>query len=748
MAFSVKTSFTAVDKITATVKKMGRGISSFSRKAGINIGKLSKKFERFDKRIGKSLKKVGKFAAIGGGLTLGLFLQQSATAALDFDKNISAAAAKFGVFDRKSETFVKLSTEARRLGTVTQFTAGQAAEGLKNLATAGFTANQSIAGLGKVLNFAVATQSDLGTASEVAAKTLAAFGLKSKDPLILDKNLGLVTDTLNKLITTTGFGNISEFLDVVAQSGSDARAAGVDIQTWGAVVGATVSEAVPASIAGTRFSNMLSFMAKNQKKFIKAGIPIADAQGNYRDFFDIMKDVDKATANLKGPGKAAVLFKLFGDRGRKLAATILDNGIPALEKFRHEISRSNGITKKMAEFMGGGLNGAWLALGSSIQEVSLSLAKNFEAEINNTIKSLTNIAIKSGNWIKENKSLLTVLFDVVKWSLALALAIKAVTFYIGVAKIAIAAYRFGLGFAALWSARAAAAASVNAASMAGLSVATGIATAATWLYAGALAVAQALNPFAWIIAAVLGIIAVIKYWDVISAAVVSFGKAAWVILKIIGKAFYDFLIFPVKFFAERWKGITDSFKKGGFIEGIKSMGKSLLSFVLAPIELILKALGKVPGLGFVGDAGKSIEGFRSGLDSGLLEYEQPKIPTPLLLAADAKNQPIDGGLSALGNFDIATPSVDVPSMDAPKINTPSIFINQTGSNSVIEAPQSKSVLPDISNTVTQEQVRNERIERTQKSQIGVTIKDETNRAEVDQKGTSIPINLMRTAGAF
>jgi len=70
---------------------------------------------------------------------------------------------------------------------------------------------------------------------------------------------------------------------------------------------------------------------------------------------------------------------------------------------------------------------------------------------------------------------------------------------------------------------------------------------------------------------------------------------------------------------KRWEGISKAFKEGGFLEGIKAIGKAIVSIILQPVEWILKAIGKLTGAKWATNWSKSIEGLRGNLDKGLLK---------------------------------------------------------------------------------------------------------------------------------
>tara|TARA_R110001599_G_scaffold212711_1_gene410411 strand:- start:1290 stop:1703 length:414 start_codon:yes stop_codon:yes gene_type:complete len=71
----------------------------------------------------------------------------------------------------------------------------------------------------------------------------------------------------------------------------------------------------------------------------------------------------------------------------------------------------------------------------------------------------------------------------------------------------------------------------------------------------------------------------------------------------------------VQSFRRNWDMITDAFKNGGIVEGIKAIGVTLLDAVLMPLQQLLEIAGKLPGkLGAMAIEGAAkIENFREGL---------------------------------------------------------------------------------------------------------------------------------------
>lgn len=603
------TVYKAIDKFSAPLKRMAKASKGFGQKAHLAMAKAERGVRRLLAPLNKLTKRFGGIAAIVGGLTLGAAAAAGASAFVDLDKNISAASAKFGVFDRQSDVFISIRKKAVEMGATTEFTSGQAAAGMKNLATAGFSVEQAMTGINTVLDLATATQSDLTTASDVAAKSLAAFGLRSKDPVVLDKNLKAVTDTLNKLITSSGFANLEEVLTTIGASGASAKAAGLSIQTWAAATGTAVTAGIDASSAGTQLNMALTKLAKpaaeGQALMTKLGIKVQDARGNYRDFFDILADVEKGTKNMGSRQKAAALATIFGARAQKVINVLLDKGAAGMREYRKQIEDAQGVTGKMAGFMRKGLGGAIAAMKSAFEAVAITIGDTFQPEIDALIENLTKIARGSGEWLRKNKALIKFLFKIAKAVIIYFAALKGLMIVIK-----------------LWN------------------TITKIAT----VVQAALNFVMAMNPIFLIImgimALIVGIILLIKHWDKVKEAMRKFADSSiFQIMKLFNPIFM--IIDAIRHFAQRWEGIKNAFKEGGILAGIKAIGKALFSFMLKPLEGILILISKIPKIGDkVLPALEKIKAFREGLDEGLVEAEkeEKKVANPAAAQTAAQTE--------------------------------------------------------------------------------------------------------------
>lgn len=127
-------------------------------------------------------------------------------------------------------------------------------------------------------------------------------------------------------------------------------------------------------------------------------------------------------------------------------------------------------------------------------------------------------------------------------------------------------------------------------------------------------IVMSLNPIGLIIIGVVALIALVaiitKKWDKWGAAISLFMGPLGI------------LIAMVMSFKKHWEEIKASFKEGGMLKGIITIGKVLLDAILYPVQKLLELIGKIPGMKIATKGSESIEGFRNKL----FEHEQSLLP--------------------------------------------------------------------------------------------------------------------------
>ena len=393
--FIIDAIFKASDKMTQPLKKMSAGIDEVIKKTEKGIGKVS----TFNDRISSGITKAGAIAA-GVGVATAAIVKDIVDVGAEFDKTLVGAAAKFDpAIRRGTEGFERLRIAAEDIGAKTEFNAQQGAQALKDLASAGFGVEQAIAVLPGVVDLATASEVDLGTASEMATKSLGAFGLKVEDTAQLTKNLARVNDVMAKTAGATE-ASMEGLFESIKEGAPVAVATGQSMETFMAMAGKLASAGIEGSTAGTTLKNVfLSLSAPTTKaaaQLKKLGIATKTPEGNLRDVVAIMGDLEKSTEKLGTADRAKALERIFGKIPIAGVSALLDQGAEGLAKLRTELENATGSTAKMAATMRDTVAGDIDSFTSAVDGVKIALFSANNGPIREVIKSMTT-------WIEKNK---------------------------------------------------------------------------------------------------------------------------------------------------------------------------------------------------------------------------------------------------------------------------------------------------------------------------------------------------------
>lgn len=278
--------------------------------------------QRFDIEIGaqvdSSVRKAASNAqsilgSIVGGNLISSGIMKAASAVQDFAvgavdtyKNFEQSMANTaGIAGATGAEFEKLSNAAKSAGKATSFTASEAADALGYMALAGWDVNTSTAALTPVLKLAEATQGDLATTSDLVTDSMSAMGVGIES---LQPYLDTVVKTNNKANT-----NAAQLMEAFIGVGGAAKAAGLDYKATATALGIMANNGLKGAQAGTALNSILVRMTSKDtalNAYKKLGVSIYDTAGNTRDFGDILKDTNKAMANMTEEEKTAIWLPL------------------------------------------------------------------------------------------------------------------------------------------------------------------------------------------------------------------------------------------------------------------------------------------------------------------------------------------------------------------------------------------------------------------------------------------------------
>lgn len=469
-----------------------------------------------------------------------------------FDSSMSNVAALSGATD---EELKMLRDTAKEFGSTTKFSASEAADALGYMALAGWDAETSASALGGVLNLAAASGMDLAAASDMVTDYMSAFNMEAKDSAYFADLLAYAQGNANT--TAQGLG------EAFKNSAANMNAAGQDIETTVALLSMMANQGLKGSEAGTALTAVMRDMtAKMDEGAIKIGetsVAVMDANGNYRDMTDILKDVEAATNGMGDAERATALQSTFTSDSIKGLNLILNAGVGEAAKFEEQLRNSSGAASDMSKIMNDNLNGDLTNLGSKLEGVQIAIYEKFEPALRDGVKVLDDL-LDAINFVVDHST------EFIAALGAMAAGVAAYVAYTTALKVMTEGWK-------------------------SLTIVTKAQTAAQWL----LNAAMSANPIGLVVAAIAALVAAfvilwnksegfrnfwIGLWEKIMNAVqpvIDFIKGAFdAIISFFENNWQSILLFIVNPFAGAFKYLYDNFE--GFRNFVNSVVEAVTGF--------------------------------------------------------------------------------------------------------------------------------------------------------------------------
>lgn len=301
-----------------------------------------------------------------------------------FDSSMSNVAALSGA---TAEDLQMLRDTAKEFGSTTKFSASEAADALGYMALAGWDAQTSASALGGVLDLAAASGMDLAAASDMVTDYMSAFGMEAQKSGYFADVMAYAQANANTNVTQLG--------EAFKNSAANMNAAGQDIETVTSLLAMMANQGLKGSEAGTALTavmrDMTSKMDEGAIAIGDASVQVMDAEGNYRDLTDILRDVEAATNGMGDAEKAAALSSTFTADSIKGLNLMLNAGIDEAAKFEDELRKSDGAASDMAKTMNDNLNGDLTNLGSKLEGVQIAMYEKFEPALRDGVDVLDKL---------------------------------------------------------------------------------------------------------------------------------------------------------------------------------------------------------------------------------------------------------------------------------------------------------------------------------------------------------------------
>lgn len=384
-----------VEKITKSVeglKKADAGLDWKGTEAGGKAARESNEGYTVLKGTLANLASTAVTAAVGG-------IKDAASAVVEigsaFETSMSKVSALSGA---TGDDLAALEAKARELGSTTTFSASQAADALGYMALAGWDTQAMLAGVGPVLSLAQAGELDLAAASDLVTDYLSAFNMTAEDT-------GRMVDVLayaQAHANTTVDGLGQAFKNCAA----NCNAAGMDVETTSAAIAMMANQGLKGSEAGTALNavmrDMTSRMEDGSIAIGDQAVAVMDAQGNYRDFADILADVEAATDGMGDAEKAAALQSTFTADSIKGLNLMLNAGAGELSSFRDDLYGCAGAAEDAAKAMTDNLQGDLAGMGSAFEELALKIYDGVQEPLRGAVQFVTGSVVPALTFLVEN----------------------------------------------------------------------------------------------------------------------------------------------------------------------------------------------------------------------------------------------------------------------------------------------------------------------------------------------------------
>lgn len=345
----------------------------------------------------KSTKAGDKFTALGSAMTtVGSSLTKYVTtplvgigtAAFAIGNKFESAMSKVqAISGATGEQLEALTDQAMDLGASTAFSASEAAAGMENLASAGFTVEEIMQAMPGLLDLAASSGAELGTAAEIAASAVRGFGLEASETAHVADVFAEAAARTNA--QTEDMGEAMKYIAPVA------NAMGISIEETAAAIGILSDAGIKGSQAGTSLRGALSRLAKPTKDAAAAmkkyGMSFYDAQGNMLSLAGIVGQLEQGMAGLTQEQRNQALITIFGQEALSGILTLMERGSGNLENLADEFENVSGSAQEMADIMMDNTAGAIEELGGALETAAINIQQILAPMVTNVVQWITDL---------------------------------------------------------------------------------------------------------------------------------------------------------------------------------------------------------------------------------------------------------------------------------------------------------------------------------------------------------------------
>ncbi len=296
-----------------------------------------------------------------------------------------------------------MKAAAFEVAKTTKFSASQAAQAYFFLASAGMSAEQSLAAMPTVAKVAQAGQFDLALATDLVTDAQSALGLSSKDAAENLENMSRVSNVLVKANTLAN-ATVEQFSKSLTNKvGAALRQTNKDIEEGVAVLAALADQGIKGEEAGTALSIVMRDLQtkaldpKLSSSFRELGISVFDANGNMMPMVSIISQLEKRLVGASAETQKLTLMQLgFTDKSVGFLQTLIGTSdkIRDYEAALRDAGIEQDVLNEIAGKQMSPIEEGWARLSGTITEVASKVATDLGPRFKQVFDRLSDFILR------------------------------------------------------------------------------------------------------------------------------------------------------------------------------------------------------------------------------------------------------------------------------------------------------------------------------------------------------------------
>lgn len=383
-------------------------------------------------RVGGAMASIGKASTIAG-VAVGAMAAGAIKSYGTFQESINKAAVIAGSSNKSLKGDMKdLETEALSLGKTLPISAEDAGNAMIEMARNGASIKDLKTEFPAIAKASAVAGADLaGTATTVQqAMNIWGGGAKNaaKDSAILALNANMSN------------AEVEDMGQAFANVGSTAATLGIGIKDTSTAIGLMSNAGLGAAQGSQDLAHALTLMARPSKvaagEMQELGITYTDAQGKFKPFPQILKEVAKATDGMSQSQKVAALTNLYGAAGAKAMLPLLiqtekktKSGKSGWDAYSDSLGKVSSSSKAANKYLSDNSNNMTKNVGQSLAQMEDAFDAVIKTSIGTIAPQIQSVANALGNfatWLNKSKGpMASFVKGMIAWSPVIAIALVA-----------------------------------------------------------------------------------------------------------------------------------------------------------------------------------------------------------------------------------------------------------------------------------------------------------------------------------